>query len=311
MARERARLQTESVSPQDVARMLGELKTRLEAESGAELEELRKETAAVLADQRRQIVGQSTEVRSALVRVSQERAAIAAEPGASPPAGALQEPESSEAQKRELVVSSAVASAYAMIVDKLAVGDYHSALARLQGLKTLLIDPSLVDLPSVAIRRAADLAILRLLQEYTEAMLRPAAGGGGPDSAPSAVAAEPDRPRPAAAAADVGPPPAVAANRPPASEAAAPTPVPVPARTGRIVGRVALVQEGTVVVETLTAFPVIRGATLEIRRADVSGTLRPVCTVLVTEVSGNRVVAAGTRGGASPAVMDQAYLIGQ
>lgn len=172
------------------------------------------------------------------------------------------------ASQEDLAVTREIAASLAAAVASIERSDYATASALLAQARGLLSGSRASQSPSAAARRAADLDIVRALEGYATVLRA--------QRAQKAAAAAPPPPQPAPA-------------------------------LGPVIGRVTLVEGRRIIIETLVATPVARGAVLQVLRLDAARNPRDVVLARVQDVSGTRIVA-DVEGAASPSVTDPVHL---
>ncbi len=250
LAREQETLESASAAPAETQARLEALRSRLDGESQAELERLRRETAQAVVAQRGRLSAAMAGAREELARLNtgQGRLAPAAVDGTA-----------ADDEARDLAVAREVAAGFQSIVDYIARREYAAADAAAARVRRMLAGARVAESPVARARQETDIAVAVALDQYVDEL----------------AAAAPATPDPTG---------------------------------GLTVGRVVLVTERTVVIETFADVPVTRGSMLRISRPDpVKGTAL-VTLARVSEVAGTRVLAI-TEGTQKPAVMDLVALV--
>jgi hypothetical protein len=157
LSRERAQLAALGTAEAEAEARIDALKERLELESRAELQRLRREADEALAAQRAQLL-------ASVDRAAQELAAAADDR-----LGATARPEPEEARE-DLAVAREIASGLASALGLLRKSDYAGASAQLARVRRLLAGEPASRSPSVEARRATDLEVLDTLEAYVSVL---------------------------------------------------------------------------------------------------------------------------------------------
>jgi hypothetical protein len=151
LSRERAQLAALGTAEAEAEARLEALKERLELESRAELQRLRREADEALAAQRAQLLA------------NVDRAALELAAAADDRLGAASRPEPEEARE-DLAVAGEISSGLATALGLIRKSDYAGASAQLARVRALLAGASASR--SVEARRATDLEVLDTLEAY-------------------------------------------------------------------------------------------------------------------------------------------------
>ncbi len=185
LARERAQLAAHGTAEAEAEARIATLRERLERESRAELERMRRQADAALAAQRTQLLASVAKATDELARVAQERMGVPSAVSAAPVEAVPPPPQ-------EMAVTHEIASGLAEAVASIERSDYEEAAALLSRVRDLLSGGRASQAPSVVARRAADLRIIEALEGYVSVLRaqqepKPAAAAPAPAPQPVAV----------------------------------------------------------------------------------------------------------------------------
>ena len=177
LSRERAQLAAAGMADAETEARLKALRQRLELESQAELERLRREGDEALAAQRVQLLASVERATRELARATDEKP--------------LERPAQDETAppQQDLEIARDIASGLGSALALIERSDYSAASARLAQIRALLSREPASKAPSAAARRATDLETIKALESYV-AVLRAQRTAFGRTAAPAG--AEPD-----------------------------------------------------------------------------------------------------------------------
>lgn len=186
LEQERARLQEQGISQEDISERLETLETQRAAEVAQQLEAFREEAQAEIRQKEQELAEAKSLAEEILQQASAEREQLRQE--------ALQRErelrtqfeaerevlesrsteaetrlkEISELREREALVNDQITGAYASAIGQMRQGNVETALRELNSLEEFLGAPSIRTLPSVADRRQVELFIIENLKENLE-----------------------------------------------------------------------------------------------------------------------------------------------